>query len=98
MGLLSDLSRCAWESLKVSLQEPVPGKKPIPGAVIAIQTSGDLLGYNPHPHILVTGGCFCGNGMFRIAPPFELKKLEAAFRHRVLRMLLAKGKITKEMI
>jgi hypothetical protein len=36
--------------------------------------------------------------MFRFAPPFELKKLEAAFRHRALRMLLAKGKITKEMI
>jgi hypothetical protein len=39
--LLSDLSRCAWESLKLFLQETVPEKNPIPGAVIAIQTSGD---------------------------------------------------------
>jgi len=44
-------------------------------------------------------GFFIGNGgMFRVAPPLELKKLEAIFRHKVLRMLLAGGKITQEMI
>lgn len=32
-------------------------------------------------------GCFYGNGMFRVAPPLELKKLEAIFRHKVFRML-----------
>ena len=64
-----------------------------------MQTFGDFLGFNPHCHILVTDGCFYGNkGMFRVAPPLELKKLEAIFRHKVLRMLLTKGKITKEMI
>ena len=42
--------------------------------------------------------------MFRVAPPLELKKLlvpfrvEAIFRHKVFRMLLAKGKITGELI
>jgi len=36
--------------------------------------------------------------MFRVAPPLELKKLEAIFRHKVFRMLIAKGKITQEMI
>ena len=47
----------------------------------------------------MTDGCFYGDGgMFRVAPPLELKKLEAIFRHKVFRMLLAKGKITKEMI
>jgi hypothetical protein len=96
--LLSDLSRCAWESLKVFLQEAVPENNPIPGAPIAIQTFGDFLGFNPHCHILVTDGCFYGDrGMFRVAPPLELKKLEAIFRHKVFKMLLAKGKITKEM-
>ena len=77
----------------------VPENDPIPGAVIAMQTFGDFLGYNPHAHILVTDGCFYGNkGMFRVAPPLELKKLEAIFQHKVLRMLLSKGKITEEMI
>jgi len=93
------LSRCAWESLKVFLQDAVHENNPIPGAVIAVQTFGDFLGFNPHCHILVTDGCFYGDGgMFRVAPPFELKKLEAIFRHKVFRMLLDKGKITQEMI
>ena len=77
----------------------MPERNPIPGAVIAMQTFGDFLGFNPHAHILVTDGCFCGNqGMFRVAPPLELKKLEAIFRHKVFRMLLTKRRITEEMI
>ena len=58
--LLSHLSRCAWESLKLFLQEAVPEKNPIPGAVIAIQTFVDFLGFNLHCHVLVTDGCFYG--------------------------------------
>ena len=97
--LLADLSRCAWESLKIFLQEAVPETDPIPGAVIAVQTFGDFLGFNPHCHILVTDGCFYGSrGMFRVAPPLELKKLEAIFRHKVFRMLLSKRKVTQEML
>ena len=97
--LLADLSRCAWESLKVFLQDAVPENDPIPGTVIAVQTFGDFLGFNPHTHILVTDGCFYGDGgMFRVAPPLELKKLEAIFRHKVFRMLLDKGRLTQEMI
>jgi hypothetical protein len=47
----------------------------------------------------VTDGCFYGDGgMFRVAPPLELKKLEAIFRHKVFRLLLNKGKITQELI
>ncbi len=97
-NLLHDLSRCAWESLKVFMQDVVPERNPVPGAVIAVQTFGDFLGFNPHCHVLIADGCFYGNGMFRVAPPLELKKLEAIFRHKVLRMLIAKGKITREMI
>ena len=36
--------------------------------------------------------------MFRVAQPLKLKKLEAIFQHKVLRILLNKGNITKEMI
>jgi hypothetical protein len=96
--LLHDLSRCAWESLKIFLQEVTREKNHVPGAVIAIQTFGDVLGFNPHCHILVTDGCFYGKGMFRVAPPLELKKLEAIFRHKVFCMLIAKGKTSREMI
>jgi ribosomal protein S27E len=102
--LLADLSRCAWESLKVFLREGWGqisnlSLDPIPGTVIAVQTFGDFLGFNPHCHILATDGSFYGNeGMFRVAPPPELKKLEAIFRHKVVRMLLSRGKIPEEMV
>ena len=70
-----------------------------PGAVVVIQTFGDFLGFNPHCHVLLTDGCFYGSaGMFRVAPPLELKKLETLFSHRVFSMLLSKGKLTREMI
>jgi hypothetical protein len=46
----------------------------------------------------VTDGYFYGRGIFRVAPPLELKKLEAIFRHRVFKMLLAKGRITRDLI
>jgi hypothetical protein len=77
-----------------------------PGIAIAIQTFGDFLGFNPHCHVLVTKGCFLrqtqdgvyGRGMFRAAHPLELKKLEAIFQHKVFKMLLQKGKVTREMI
>jgi hypothetical protein len=76
----------------------VPERNPIPGAVIAIQTFGDFLGFNPHCHVQVTDGCFYGRGMFRVAPLLDLKKLEAIFRHKVFKMLLAKGRITQDLI
>jgi hypothetical protein len=41
--LLSELSRCAWESLKTFFQAIVPEKDAVLSAVIAIQTFGDFL-------------------------------------------------------
>ncbi len=96
--LLSDLTRCAWETLKESFQEAVPEKDAVPGAVIAIHTFGDFLGWHPHLHVLCTDGCFYGNGMFRVAPLFEIKHLEEIFRHKVFKLLLKKEKITAELV
>jgi len=74
-GLLSELSRCGWELLKAFFQEAVPVEDPVlrgqedavPGAVIAIQSFGDFLGFNPHLQVLISDGCFYGNAMFRPA-------------------------------
>ena len=96
--LLSDLSRCGWESLKVFFKEVVPEQEAVPGAVIAIQTFGDFLGFNPHLHILCSDGCFYGEGMFRVAPRFTSKTLEEIFRQRVFKVLLSKGKITEDLV
>jgi hypothetical protein len=97
-SLLSDLSRCGWESLKAFFHETLNEKDAVHGAVIAIQSFGDFLAFNPHLHVLCSDGCFYGQGMFRVAPRFETKQLEEVFRHKVFKMLLSKGKITQDLV
>jgi len=97
-SLLSELSRCAWEALRAFFQEAVPQGDGVPGAVIAIQTFGDFLGFHPHCHVLCTDGCFDGKGLFRVAPRFNPEDLKAIFEHHVFRMLLGKGKITQDLV
>lgn len=96
--MLSELSRCGWESLKDFFKAVVPEKDAVPGSVIAVQTFGDLLGFHPHSHILCTDRCFYGDPTaagFRVAPLFKLKRLAELFRHKVFKALPAKGKITE---
>ena len=96
--LLSDLSRCGREALKLYFKKALKDRSAVPGAVIAIQSFGDLLGFNPHLHVLISNGCFYKNGMFSVAPHIDTDVLEKIFRHMVLKMLLAKGKITTDVI
>ncbi len=107
--LLSDLSRCGWEALKEFFQETMPEDDVVPGAVVAIQSFGDFLGFNPHLHVLGTDGCFYGEGMFRVAPLFELKHLEEVFPAKTgsttgtrsfprCAGLLSKSKITEDLV
>ncbi len=89
-SLLSDLSRCAWETLKTSYQFTSGKENATPGAVIAIQTFGDFFRFNPHCHVLVSDGCFYETGSFKVALPPDRKGLEKFFRSKVLKLLLAK--------
>ena len=45
----------------------MPEAGAVPGAVIAIQSFSDFMGFNPHLHVLGTDGCFYGEGMFKPA-------------------------------
>ena len=97
--LLADLSRCAWESLKTFLQAAVPEPGAVPAGVVSTQTFGDYPDrFHPHLHVLCPDGCFYGEGLFRVAPKFNVKDLEKLFRVKVLAMLLRKKKITREFI
>ena len=96
--LLSELSLCAWDSLKTFFKTIIPEEDALPGAVIAIQTFGDFLGFNPHCHVLCTDGGFYGKGMFRVAPWLIPKDLERLFQYKVFKMLLTRKKITEDLI
>ncbi len=62
--LLAKLSQCAWQVLSSYLKQGVIYDYANPGAVIAVQTFGDFLNFNPHLHIIATDGCFFGNDGF----------------------------------
>lgn len=51
---LTDLSRCGRESLKAYFTSCSKPYDAMPGAVIASQTFGDLLGYNPRLHVRIS--------------------------------------------
>jgi hypothetical protein len=70
----------------VFFQTIVPEEDAVPAGVIAIQTFGDFLGFNPHCHVLCTDGGFYGKGMFRMAPWFTLSDLEKLFRYKVFKI------------
>ena len=97
-SLLSKLSQCAWKVLSQYLRQAVQYEDAVPGAVIAIQSFGDFLNFNPHLHIIATDGCFYGDGSFMVCPTPDGKALEELFRYEVFKMLKAEGKISDALI
>jgi len=98
--LLADLSRCAGESIRTFLAAAGASR---PGAqaaaIVATQTCGaDSTRCHPHLHILCADGLFTDDGALVLAPRFDARKLTEIVRHKGLKMLLAKGKITPQRI
>ena len=96
--LLAKLSKCAWNVLSMYLKQGTACDSAAPGAVVAVQTFGDFLNFNPHLHIVATDGCFDSDGNFISGPEPEPKELEDAFRWEVLTLLKDAGKINDRVI
>ncbi len=96
-SLLSQLSRCAWKVSSLYLKQGVSLDDPEPGAVIAVQTFGDFLNFNPHLHI-ATNGCFATDGGFMVGTVPDASNLIDLFRLEVFRMLEKAGKINEDII
>ena len=80
------------------LKQTVPYDDAVAGAVIAVQSFGDFLGFNSHLHVIATDGCFYGKGSFKTCPTPNPKDLEDLFRYEVLKMLKSEGKINDGVI
>jgi hypothetical protein len=91
--------------LKLFLKETVSEEDAVPGAVIAIQSFGDFLGYNPHLHVPGTDGCFYGDGPAYRRDPGSHPPLHSRIwkRSSAIRSfprcagLLSKDKITEDL-
>ena len=97
-SLLSKLNQCAWNVLNRHLRQAVSYEDAVAGAVIAIQSFGDFLNFNPHLHIIATDGCFYGDASFMVCRTPDAKDLEELFRYEVFKTLKAEGKISEALI
>ncbi len=66
------------------------------GMVIAHQTFGDMLLWNPHYHALVLEGGFDSEGAFFYIPFAGLQKMTEYFRRKVIRLFVEKGLIHED--
>lgn len=78
---MKPLSKSMTSDLNDNADFPVPNSK---GSSAVIWIEEIFTTALTVAHILVTDGCLYGyEGMFRVAPPYELKTLEAIFQHKV---------------
>jgi hypothetical protein len=96
--LPGELAACAWRALKLYFAVSFDGAEVTPGVVGFLQTSGELLNFHPHVHILATDGGFRPDGSFHHLPRFNSRHLERLFQAEVLRMLMDKGLIGEETV
>ena len=67
------------------------------GMVIAHQTFGDMLRWNPHFHAIVLEGGFNNEGTFYYIPFSGLDSMIEVFRRRVIGMLLNRGLLNEDL-
>jgi len=104
--LLGDLSRSYYESIKelfldAALQaEWSPTDLPaLPAMIASIQSYGDdPTRYHPHLHCLVADGLVFPDGSFLPIPPPDPVQIMLLFRHKLLKTLLAKEKISQRLV
>jgi hypothetical protein len=94
--LLGALSRCAWETVRDLYRAGLRDRRAVPGMVVSIQTYGDLANWQPHLHALVSAGVFSGEGVFTPLPLPPVGVAEELFRHRVIRMLVRRGRLEED--
>ncbi len=96
--LMGDLAGCAWRALRLWVLACFDDETAVPGAVGFIQTSGELLNFHPHIHLLITDGVFCPDGTFDRFPYFDVSLIERLFRAELLRVLLGKELICQDIV
>jgi hypothetical protein len=96
--LLGELCRVAASVITESIRHLLDDASLDVGVVACVHTFGNFVNFHPHIHALVTDGGFTPGGTFHVLPKVSLAGMEQLFRHRVLRMLLDRGKIRPERV
>jgi hypothetical protein len=85
--LFAEVSRLIYDILRDFYPEAA-GRPLLTGMVIAHQSFGDQLRWNPHFHAIVLEGGFDDEGTFVYIPFSRLQSMVEVFRHRVIKLLV----------
>jgi hypothetical protein len=94
--LLLDLSQCGASALNEYMRREV-GADTRPGIVVSVASSGDLLQWHVHLHILMTDGAFSDDATFHPLATWDSEALMRLFRERLLARLIEKHAISQEL-
>jgi hypothetical protein len=92
--LLGDLAQCSAEALSEYLRRQL-GANSRPGIVVSIATSGDLVQWHPHGHLLVSDGAFSDDGRFHPLATWDGETVMKLFRERLLARLIERHAISQ---
>lgn len=79
---LEDLCRIAKRLLPRAYAAALPGGRS--ALIVFVQTCGDLVNFNSHPHVLAADGAFLPGGRFVALPPVPADLLAEGFRRAAL--------------
>ena len=88
-------NQCGAEALGEYMRRGV-GADVRPGIVVSVATSGDLLQWHVHLHVLATDGAFSDDGTFHPLANWDAEALMRLFRERLLARLVVKHAISGE--
>jgi len=67
------------------------------GIVVSITTSGDLIQWHPHGHLLLTDGAFSDDGAFHPLAAWDAHAVMKLFRERLLARLIERHAISQDL-
>jgi len=97
--LLGLLSRCFYASVKDLLPDAAADRRSLPGMIASLQSYGDdPTRFHPHLHSLVADGLVSPEGSFVPVPCPDPVCLIELFRHKLVKTLLAREKISPRLV
>ena len=93
--LFAEVSRLIYDIL-VEFYHEAAGRPVLTGTVIAHQTFGDQLRFNPHFHAIVLEGGFDEEGTFFYIPFSGLQSMVEVFRRRVIKLLVERELLNED--
>jgi len=97
--LLGLLSQCFYASVKELFQHAAGDRHSVPGMIASLQSYGDDPSrFHPHLHSLVSEGLVSRAGAFVPVPSPDPACLVELFRHKLVKALLAREKISPRLV